>query len=69
MDTSEKFSLFASECEGMAKLTKTPENKVIWSRLAQRWRRCAELIDRQDAEARQRHAGKRHRQVAHTWAR
>jgi hypothetical protein len=35
MDTSEQFALFASECEGMAKLTKTPENKAVWNRLAQ----------------------------------
>jgi hypothetical protein len=68
MDASEKFALFASECEGMAKLTKAPEDKAVWNRLAQRWRRCAELNDQQNSEAKQRHSEKRHRHVAHSWA-
>jgi hypothetical protein len=68
MDTSEKFALFANECEGMAKLTRNPENKAVWNRLAQRWRRCADLNDRQNSEANKRHSEKRHRHVAHSWA-
>ena len=62
MDTSEKFALFASECEGMAKLTKAPEDKAVWNRLAQRG------TEETNSEAKQRHSEKRHRHVAHSWA-
>ena len=47
MNTSEKFYRFAAECEFMAKLTHNPKNKTIWTHMAERWIRCAELFDRQ----------------------
>jgi hypothetical protein len=54
MITSDRFVRFAAECEVMAKFTPSHENKIVWNRIAQRWLRCAELLDRQDADARQR---------------
>ena len=47
MNISEKFYRFAAECEFMAKLTHNPKNKTIWTHMAERWIRCAELFDRQ----------------------
>jgi hypothetical protein len=46
MAASEKFLRFAAECEVMAKFTRSPESRATWTRLAERWVRCAELIDR-----------------------
>jgi hypothetical protein len=49
MNASDRFLKFAAECEVMAKFTPSPENKVVWHRMAERWIRCAELIERQDS--------------------
>ena len=49
MDTTDQFLRFAAECEVMARFTRNPENKAIWNGLAQRWLRCAELLDREHA--------------------
>jgi hypothetical protein len=39
MNTSDRFLRFAAECEVMAKFSRTPENRTVWSGLAQRWTR------------------------------
>ena len=52
MNTSTKFLRFAAECEVMAKCTPSPENEIVWHRMAERWIRCAEFIERQDSAAR-----------------
>jgi len=54
MNTSEKFLRFAAECEFMAQFTHNPKNKTVWSDMAERWLRCAELFDRQSSSARNR---------------
>jgi len=46
MPASEKFLRFAAECEVMAKFTRSRESRATWTRLAERWIKCAELIDR-----------------------
>jgi hypothetical protein len=46
MNTSEKFLRFAAECEVMAKFTRSAESRATWSRLAERWIRCAEMVER-----------------------
>lgn len=51
MDTTDQFLRFAAECEVMARFTRSPQNKAIWNGLAQRWLRCAELMDRDRASA------------------
>jgi hypothetical protein len=51
MLTSDRFVRFAAECESMAKFTHSRENRMAWNRIAERWMRCAELIDKQDSEA------------------
>ena len=60
MNTSDRFLRFAAECEVMAKFSRTPENRAVWSGLAERWIRCAKLMDHQDSEGRGRRSLKRH---------
>jgi hypothetical protein len=48
MDTTDKFLRFAAECEAMAKISPSRENKVLWNGLAQRWMRCAQLTEKLD---------------------
>jgi hypothetical protein len=45
MDPAEKFLRFAAECELMAKFTRSPENRTVWTRMAERWLRCARLYE------------------------
>jgi hypothetical protein len=65
-DPAEKFLRFAAECELMAKFTRSPENKTVWTRMAERWVRCARLYDRRSAM----HSGsaRRHRAPVHSSA-
>jgi hypothetical protein len=48
MDTADRFLRFAAECQAMAKLSPSRENKVLWTDLAQRWQRCAQLTEKLD---------------------
>jgi hypothetical protein len=68
MSPSEKFLRFAAECEHMAQFTRTPENKTVWTSMAERWIRCAELIDQQSAQTHRHETAKRHRRAAPGWA-
>ncbi len=52
MMTSERFLRFAAECEVMAKFSRSRENKIVWNRIAERWVRCAELMDKQEENRR-----------------
>jgi hypothetical protein len=47
MHATDRFLRFAAECEVMAKFTRSPENRAVWKGLAERWLRCAELMDRE----------------------
>jgi hypothetical protein len=67
MDPSEKFLRFAAECEFMAKFTHSPENRTVWTRMAERWVRCARLYDRESAATNPSPA-RRHRTSAHSSA-
>ena len=51
MDASERFLRFAAECELMAKGSRDPKNKTVWHSIAERWTRCAELVERQNSLA------------------
>ena len=68
MNTSEKFLRFAAECEFMAQFTHNPKNKSVWSDMAERWLRCAELFDRQSSSAHYGNSTKRHQKSTRTWA-
>ena len=45
---------FAAECEAMAKGTRDPRDKQVWKGLAERWLRCAALIERDESDVRAR---------------
>jgi len=45
---------FASECEAMANGTRDPRDKQVWRGLAERWLRCAALIERDESDVRAR---------------
>jgi len=45
---------FAAECEAMAKGTRDQRDKQVWKGLADRWLRCAALIEREEADVRAR---------------
>ena len=62
MDAMDRFLRFAAECEGMAKVTRSRENKAVWNGLAQRWLRCAEMMGHSHPSV-QRHSAKRQRAV------
>jgi hypothetical protein len=64
MDPSERFLRFAAECQFMAKFTHSRENKVVWTRMAERWVRCARLYEGKNATAHAAHATRRHRSPA-----
>jgi hypothetical protein len=66
MDTSDRFLRFAAECEAMAKFSHSWENKRVWSRLAQRWIRCAELADHQYLDDHSGNLVRRQPKVAHS---
>jgi hypothetical protein len=68
VNPSEKFLRFAAECELMAKFTRNPENRTVWTRMAERWLRCAQLYDQEASAARTTMSAKRHRSPAHSWA-
>jgi len=61
MNMSQDFARRASECELMAKFTRTAENRTVWIRMAERWLRCAQLNDRQTSAVHDAHLAKRHR--------
>ena len=64
----EEFLKHAAECELMAKFARKPEDKESWRRMAERWLRCAELVDRQSSEAHDASVVKRHRKPVRSWA-
>jgi hypothetical protein len=68
MHTTDRFLRFAAECEVMAKFTRNPQNKAVWNGLAQRWLRCAELMDQEQANVRLASAAKRQRTFLHNMA-
>ena len=64
MDATDRFLRFAAECEVMAKVTRSRENKAVWNGLAQRWLRCAEMMGQSHANVHHRsHPAKRQRSV------
>src|SRR6266853_4362444 len=47
MNPSEEFLKHAADCQQMAKLTRDPQSKATWNRMAERWLDCAERFKRQ----------------------
>ena len=45
MHAADRFLKFAAECQAMAKSSRQQENKRVWNGLAERWLRCAKLLE------------------------
>jgi hypothetical protein len=54
MELDQEFLRHATECEEMARFTRDLESKATWRRMADRWRRCADVVDRENAARRER---------------
>jgi hypothetical protein len=67
MDASDRFLRFAAECELMAKGSQDAKNKTVWRSIAERWTRCAELVERQNSSAQDARSMKRRRKPALTF--
>lgn len=61
----DRFLRFAAECEVMAKVTRSRENKAVWNGLAQRWLRCAEMMDQSRSSIARSHSPRRNRSLQH----
>jgi hypothetical protein len=60
----------AAECELMAKLTRDPDSRVAWKRMAARWQKCARAaVDASSSAAHHRSEPYKHRQPTPAWAR
>jgi len=59
MDTPAEFRKHAADCETMAKVSRDPETKAAWKRMAERWLVCAKWAEDQDLLQR-RHAEENH---------
>jgi hypothetical protein len=53
MTPSEHFMRHAAECEVMAKRARDAESKAVWSGMAKRWQRCADLANQQSDQQRE----------------
>ena len=58
----------AAECETMATIAPERDSKAAWSRMAERWHRCAEVELKANLSAAH-HDGNRHRKPAPPWMR
>jgi hypothetical protein len=65
MITADEVLKFAADCKRMAKVSRSKENKSVWIGLAQRWVRCAELMNEQTRLLDQRKLEKRQRANSH----
>ena len=63
MELTKQFLKHAAECEEMARFTRDLESRATWQRMADRWRRCADVLAREDA-ARQERANERRKAAA-----
>jgi hypothetical protein len=64
---NEEFLKRASDCETMAKVTRDPESKTTWNRMAERWRRCADKFV-SESQAAKNHPPTRYRKAEPSWA-
>jgi len=52
MNPPDEFQKRAADCMHMARLSRDPESKAMWNRMAARWLRCAETYVSQSLAAR-----------------
>ena len=67
MNPPDEFQKRAADCMQMARLSRDPESKAMWNRMAARWHRCAETYVGQSLAARD-HSQNHHRKSPPGWA-
>ena len=67
MNPPDEFQKRAADCMHMARLSRDPESKAMWNRMAARWLRCAETYLSQSLAARDQ-SPKYHRTSLPGWA-
>jgi hypothetical protein len=65
MIPSEEFMRHAAECEYMSRFSHDPASRIVWSRMAERWVRCAEFARKRDLSAHSSGKAKLHCKPAH----
>jgi hypothetical protein len=68
MNPPDEFLKHAADCEQMAKFTRDPESMATWNRMAERWRRCAEIFTIQNSATRHQMPARPHRHPVPGWA-
>src|ERR1700730_13901205 len=68
MNPPDEFLKHAADCEQMAKFTRDSESMATWNRMAERWRRCAEIFTSQNSAARHQMPARPHRHPVPGWA-
>ena len=68
MNPPDEFLKHAADCEQMAKFTRDPESMATWNRMADRWRRCAEIFTNQNLAAHHHMPAKRRQNATPGWA-
>jgi hypothetical protein len=48
MNASAQFRQYAGDCETMSKVSRDPETKAVWKRMAERWLLCAKYAEHED---------------------
>jgi hypothetical protein len=51
MDTAAEFRKNAAYCKKMSRVSKDPETKAFWRRMAERWLLCAKLVEEDEQSA------------------
>jgi len=52
INPTDEFLRHAADCQQTAKFARDPVSKAAWSRMAERWLRCAELAERKSSTER-----------------
>jgi hypothetical protein len=68
MILAEEFMRHSVECEQMAKFARDRENRDVWSRMAERWIRCAELARRLEPSTQDKARRKQQRRTVREWS-
>ena len=71
MDMPAEFRKYAADCDKKAKVSKDPETKATWKRMAERWILCAKLAEDQEWFQRrlaEEKSSKRYGGPHHRWA-
>jgi hypothetical protein len=67
LNPADEFLKHAAECKRMAKYAHDSDDKAAWTRMAERWQRCAEWFESETAAVNP-HPSMQHRPRPFRWA-